>query len=364
MPIFYLDSGSIDNLTVSSLDANANLAVSAGTLSSNVSQLVFSNSNNVTFGLDGSTITATADPSINISAGTTSNNVSQLVFSNANGVSFGLDGSTITATINPSAAAVESYYRNIDVWQGTGNTLTLGGSSNFVQPFNLPYDISISYLRVLLSNSFGSTTLGSTQNTTIAMRQTQTWFANIYSAGTGANSFSLQQVAGSQATMVMGISHTLGANTNQQTVSQAISYPVTGSSATFGTSYNPGASINVSTTQLTQFNTNRFLDIPFATSLPAGAYWIAFQRSTATATTGGTQFTGCTHNNSYYFVTQFNSNFAQYGNASNVSTNNLQPGLGYWSTNANGSTSVSLALSHISTVASQPQIPFQFLRFA
>lgn len=36
---------------------------------------------------------------INISAGTTSNNLSALVFENSNGVSFGLNGSTITATV-------------------------------------------------------------------------------------------------------------------------------------------------------------------------------------------------------------------------------------------------------------------------
>lgn len=91
---------------------NAN--VSAGTTSNNLSNFVFSNSNGVSFGLNGSTITATVQTNylttamqsnaatisnINLSAGTTSNNLSNFVFSNSNGVSFGLNGSTVTATV-------------------------------------------------------------------------------------------------------------------------------------------------------------------------------------------------------------------------------------------------------------------------
>ena len=38
-----------------------NINISAGTASNNLSNVVFSNSNNVSFGLNGSTVTATAD---------------------------------------------------------------------------------------------------------------------------------------------------------------------------------------------------------------------------------------------------------------------------------------------------------------
>lgn len=43
--------------------------------------------------------------SVNVSAGTTSNNLTNLVFSNSNGVSFGLNGSTVTASITPAGGA-------------------------------------------------------------------------------------------------------------------------------------------------------------------------------------------------------------------------------------------------------------------
>lgn len=79
---------------------------SAGTTSNNLATVVFSNSNGVSFGLNGSTITASVSPggggltNINVSAGTTSNNLSNIVFSNSNGITFGLNGSTVTGSHN------------------------------------------------------------------------------------------------------------------------------------------------------------------------------------------------------------------------------------------------------------------------
>jgi hypothetical protein len=82
------------------------LRASAGASSADVSNLVFTNTNNVGFALstdaNGGTVRAAA--SINFSAGTTSGNLSNLVFSNSNGVSFGLNGSTITGSVAAAAA--------------------------------------------------------------------------------------------------------------------------------------------------------------------------------------------------------------------------------------------------------------------
>lgn len=140
----------------------ASIIVSAGGASGSRNSLVFSNSNGVSFGLNGSTITASHNgltsqsnqvvsaangsyafqtlsfsnangvsfatsagsaivgsvvaglTNINASAGTTSNNLSNLVFSNSNNVSFGLDGSTITATVT-----VATSLTNINISAGT-----------------------------------------------------------------------------------------------------------------------------------------------------------------------------------------------------------------------------------------------------
>ena len=95
-------------LTGSVATSLTNVNLSAGTTSNNLSAWVYSNSNNVSFGLNGSTITASASvatslTNVNLSAGTTSNNLSAMVFSNSNNVSFGLNGSTVTATITVPA---------------------------------------------------------------------------------------------------------------------------------------------------------------------------------------------------------------------------------------------------------------------
>lgn len=81
------------------------VSVSGGTSSALVNNIVFSNSNGVTFGLNGSTLTASVAAgggggSVNISAGTTSNNLTNFVLSNSNGLTFGLNGSTITGSHN------------------------------------------------------------------------------------------------------------------------------------------------------------------------------------------------------------------------------------------------------------------------
>jgi hypothetical protein len=112
----WLPSNSSGNQT---LLTNWNL--SAGTTSNNLSALTLSNSNNVSFGLNGSVVTASAtvassQGSINVSAGTTSNNVSAVTFGNGSNVSFGLSTGAGIGTIT---ASVASSLTNINVSAGT-----------------------------------------------------------------------------------------------------------------------------------------------------------------------------------------------------------------------------------------------------
>lgn len=106
-----------------------NVNVSAGTTSSNVSAVTFSNAHNVSFGFDGSNVTASAtvassQGSINVSAGIVSENLSAVTFSNSNGVSFGLNASTITASVATSLT-------NVNVSAGTtSNNLSAVTFSN------------------------------------------------------------------------------------------------------------------------------------------------------------------------------------------------------------------------------------------
>jgi hypothetical protein len=111
----------------------SNINVSAGTTSNLMSAVTFSNSNNVSFGLNGSTVTATAtvastQGSINVSAGTTSNLASAFTLSNSNQISFGLNASTITATFAAikSISAGTTRATNGEVILSNSNGVTFG----------------------------------------------------------------------------------------------------------------------------------------------------------------------------------------------------------------------------------------------
>jgi hypothetical protein len=82
------------------------VAVSADGSSQNAGTIVFSNSNGVSFGMDGSTITATVQPGAAagiaaISGGTQQATTGTMVFADSNGITFGMSGSSqITASHN------------------------------------------------------------------------------------------------------------------------------------------------------------------------------------------------------------------------------------------------------------------------
>jgi hypothetical protein len=101
----------------STITASAAFNLSAGTTSNNLSGVTFSNANGISFGLDGSVVTAslvTSLSNINISGGTTSGNVSAVTFSNANNVSFGFDGSNITASVATAAGTISAFSQDAD----------------------------------------------------------------------------------------------------------------------------------------------------------------------------------------------------------------------------------------------------------
>lgn len=104
------------------------LTVSAGTVSTTLGSLVFQNANNVTFGLNGSTITATASGGAGgIAASAAGNSVAAgtVIWSNANNVSFGMAGSTITATATVAAPPSSSFLGGMSTEGNTAGTTGL-----------------------------------------------------------------------------------------------------------------------------------------------------------------------------------------------------------------------------------------------
>jgi len=279
--------------------------------------------------------------------------------------SYALSASVAT-TASYIIPVYQSYYEN-NVLVGSSHNSGVGGSSMQLQPFVLPYNISVSYVRIPVSQQITSNTIGSSANATLTLNISQTLYANFYSLGTGANSRSLQYVGQASATSLYQILLSQGATSSNISVYHNFTYLVEGGTAAFATSYaTTQTNIPVSTTHLTAFTGFRFLDIPFVSSLSAGAYWIGLQRSSATATTGGgNNFSGITIGHSHLIATQTNINSMNImGGNTTVFSVPLAQGLGLWSTNSNGATASSIALSQISTQASHPKFPFQLIRQA
>jgi hypothetical protein len=155
-------------------------------------------------------------------------------------------------------------------------------------------------------------------------------------------------------------------NAGSESVVWQMTYPAFGASTSnTGLSYSQtSANINWSTTGAqSQFTGPRWLDIPWAGSLAPGNYWIGFQQSSLSATTGGNMAnsTGLTTNMTHFNVTQVSLNPAAFGNTVG-STLGLQWGLGVYTTNSSGGTTGSIPISAVSTVANQPIFPFQIIR--
>jgi hypothetical protein len=144
-----------------------NVNISAGTTSGNMSAFVFSNSNNVSFGLNGSTLTATVNvPSQTVqtqnivvpSAGTQTATSGTIVFSNSNGMSFGMSlSSVITASYTVPSRTVKQLVWPESPWQ---TNFTISNASFSLQHFNAKLDILVSQANLLMALNGNSNSSG------------------------------------------------------------------------------------------------------------------------------------------------------------------------------------------------------------
>lgn len=188
MATFYTDSGSFSELEVSgsvlvsgsgrdifavSGSNGGLLSVSDLTAGANVFQItsasvdVFKINQSKEVHVSGSLIVTGSilGASINVSAGTTSNNVSQLILSNANGVSFGLDNNTITATAaGVGGGFTFNYFNPQDAYVQV--THTYGVSTLVFMPFQCP---NVQFDRIAMPFYFSQAS-NSTANATLSAR--------------------------------------------------------------------------------------------------------------------------------------------------------------------------------------------------
>lgn len=221
----------------------------------NVSASVTLNSNGLNLALSAP---SPGGGAVNFSAGTTSGNLQTVVFSNANGVSFGLAGSTITASAAGGGGG-QATIRDYELFQqNAGSTYsTMGANTLYFQRFVAPVNISFASLERYASISTVSST-----NSQIAAH---TYDYGLYEAGTGASSTSYSLLSSSRMFFQASYNSNLSAG---WTVSQGTS-SVTNTSA--------------GTVNLSALTGQKHIYMPFVASVSAGGnYAIGMRMSSAT----------------------------------------------------------------------------------
>lgn len=351
--------------TVNSSGLSLNAAGYAGTGTTfngaNISGSVTLNS----VGLQLSLSAATAAPSpVNISAGTTSDNLASVVFSNSNGVSFGLDGSTITASVAPGGGAnTISHFINTPLFSASASGAYFQSTSALV-PFALPGPLSMNFLRMHASITTNSTSFATTINTSLTAQRFSTFNVVVYKQMTGANSRSLESVGSTSVGFTQLISLTANSTGSQYSVFGTITYPTFANTTTATFSYASSQTrFDLATGSLTAFTGARYLDVPWGTSLDQSNYWLAVGQSTNSSTQGVAGASNLNAGITGLFVARAtNLPFNQFGIATSASNGALL-GAGQF-TIAGGGTTASLALSLVSSEGNNPVLAFQMIRLA
>jgi hypothetical protein len=116
----------------------------------------------------------------------------------------------------------------------------------------------------------------------------------------------------------------------------------------------------------TLFTGPRFLDVPFATQIFPGNYWLAIGASTGSATNNASMvsFSSIAMAMSLAGVSQSNVSVGILGAATAASDQGLFVGNGVFNAGASAFTTASIGMAQVSQVVSNPMLPFQFIRQA
>lgn len=288
----------------------------SSTGTTNASSLIFNGAGLASVGITNGSVVisvpAGAPSPVNFSAGTTSGNLGSVVFSNSNGMSFGLNGSTITASkvisftagqaiASTSVAADAFYFSNANnvTWGIAGSTVTASvnaGGGGFTAPGCQPYD---DFVQVVGQVGQGTLQFDPQILPNVSFDRFMVYIQNSNSSNS----------SGSHS-----IRFSIGLYTRNA------------SSLSLYTSYAGSTAVTHSGTagSYSLFSGGRLFPVTFAaTSIPGDRYWIAFVSSTGSAGANGSY--------SNYLVSNINSQYTGlFGVASNAS---MQPklGQGYYS---------------------------------
>ena len=304
-------------------------------------------------------------------SGTSGLVASQIVFVGTNGLllSQSVNGQSATLTFDDQQQTISSF-QNLHLLANS-SLLTLGLTSlSHAVAFQLPQAGSFSFLRIPVSMSTNSTTIATLASATATASGgiSHTFNAVIYSMGTGANSRSLQSVVSGSAGMTFSQQISI-TNSTQYSISLGVTANANGGAANTNrtTQYSiSNTNYSFTTNQIaTEWSSARFLDIPFANSLPYGPYWLVFGGSSSSQTGGAAGLAALTNCHvrygGHFGASNINQGFGIMGSTDLASGGQL--GNGFFST-AGGGTTNSIPISAISSTSSNPVLMFMLLRSA
>ena len=378
------------------------IIISAGAASASLSSLVFSNSNGVSFGLNGSTITASAagggggvaiaasnstftSGTVVLSAAggalTISNGAQSALFSvpatsslvGTGAVSLSTNGSTIS--IGVPNAYIASWYEP-EVYGGTTSSQNVNGTV-YIRPFELNNYLSINRLQILQQATSISATTASISASISggnAVSGTGSWgqSGTVYlmskqSTGSAAQSSNIISFASATYSLGFGHSASVSWSTNASTVtasyttSQAASFVsqvdvsgnfTTGSFGLSGSSSFSSTSAAANTTSgsfIASFASAvmsqvRPIIIPFGTSLTPGEYWLAHIQSTNSGSTNFSLQRNCYISSPGIVAYTTNvSGYAEIGSTATIASSNYRWGIGSYNGSANMTTTIALS---------------------
>ena len=234
----------------------SNIKLSAGTLSSNRSDMTFSNANGVSFGLEtNGVITASvaaaggAQTGISaLSAGTTQMSSGTASFADGGGVSFGINGNTLTATVRTDYQSSGNYLTTAMASNASTNFAGIGSAiTNGTMTFGTG-GLSLNLSNHLTTAALSSQTLAFSLSGNIATTNSSQILNGGYALA-GGNGVTLQQsnntVSFSVATnyQSQGAYLTTAMASNASTNFAGIGSAITNGTMTFGTG---GLSLNLS----------------------------------------------------------------------------------------------------------------------
>lgn len=335
---------------------NSSWTVSDAATSATVGRLAFTNSNGLTLSLSTSnngnhtvvgsyTVPSTAGliSAINVSGGTTSNNLSKLTFADSNGISFGLNGSTLTATVKTDYQSSNANYLT-----SQSNQALSGSNGSFA--FQTATFGNLNGLSFYTSNGslVGSYTVPAAQTGISGVQVSNTTYtsgtitfqnANGISFGSsGANGISASYTVPTQTNQTVG-GYFVGNTTGQSSSSTVDARSISIDGAGIVSAGWSNGSIRVSATQSNQafsagaasstFQTLSFQDsngVSFSNN--AGAIRVSHALiGTATAITGGASITansgGLSFNGTALAGTGTTFNGANVSGSMTLNTNGL-----------------------------------------